>query len=57
MEGQELLLARRGRKGSSAWLPLRDLLDAPGDVQGGRGAQDDAADDVAGGDVLLLFFV
>ena len=47
---------RGERRRSSASLD-RGLLDAPGHVQGGIGAQDDAADDVAGGDVLFRFFL
>ena len=46
---------RGERRRSSASLD-RGLLDAPGHVQGDSGAQDDAADDVAGGDVLFRFF-
>ena len=47
---------RGERRRSSASLD-RGLLDAPGHVQGGSGAQDDAVDNVAGGDVLFRFFL
>ena len=46
-------MGREERRRRRSLLPLflRSLLDAPGHVQSSRGAQDDAADDVAGRDV------